>query len=137
MTLYVQCTLPAGLPLSYCVSCVYSHVHTRRLSAEDVMNRELKYLYPITRVASIVRQLRTTAHSAFLIVTPVEVDKLPEKPQTMVNHTPQLYSKKGFRDKRFSTDSGTCVTCTYILAWVVVVSFPDPTRIFVCNWVWE
>jgi chloride channel 6 len=66
-----------------------------KLIAEDVMNPDLKYLYPITRVGSIVSLLRTTAHSAFLIVTPVSLDKVHQKPQTMAHHTPQLYSRRG------------------------------------------
>ena len=83
----------------------YTHTHPHRLSAEDVMNRDLKYLYPITRVGSIVSQLRTTAHSAFLVVTPVEVDKIQQKPQKMAKHTPQLYSDR----ERFMSynESGT------------------------------
>ena len=87
---------------------IHKHIYTRRLSAGDVMNRDLKYLYPITRVSSIINLLRTTAHSAFLIVTPVAVDKVQEKPQTMAKHTPQLYSRTRYRSDRLSTatDSG-------------------------------
>ena len=73
-----------------------------------MMNPDLKYLYPITRVSSIVNQLRTTAHSAFLVVTPVAVDKVQEKPQMMARHTPQLYSRRSYREQLMSTDSGTC-----------------------------
>lgn len=69
------------------------------------MNKELKYLYPITRVGSIVNQLRTTAHSAFLVVTPLALDKVQHKPQTMAKHTPQLYST---RERYMSmTESGS------------------------------
>jgi CBS domain-containing protein len=36
-------------------------------------------------------------------VTPVAVDKVQEKPQTMAKHTPQLYSRRSFRGDRLST----------------------------------
>lgn len=39
------------------------------LSAFHIMSRNLHYVYPNTRVRSIVRMLRTTAHSAFPVVT--------------------------------------------------------------------
>lgn len=42
-----------------------------RLCAADVMNQDLKYIYPISRVGSIDRLLRVTAHNAFLVVSPL------------------------------------------------------------------
>ena len=39
------------------------------------MNRDLKYIYPISRVRSIEQLLRTTAHNAFLVVTPLKIDQ--------------------------------------------------------------
>ena len=43
------------------------------LIAADVMNStDLCYVYPITRVRSVERLLRTTAHGAFLVVTPIK-----------------------------------------------------------------
>ena len=96
-----------SLSLSLSLS-THTHTHTQRLTAEDVMNPDLKYLYPITRVSSIVSQLRTTAHSAFLVVTQVSLDQVHQKPQTMARHTPQLYStKRTSRERAFSADSGT------------------------------
>lgn len=43
-----------------------------RLKAEDIMERKLHFLYPRTRVQSIVQILRTTAHNAFPIVSIIE-----------------------------------------------------------------
>ena len=97
-------------PLSLSLPPLHPSLPLHRLTAEDVMNPHLKYLYPITRVGSIVSQLRTTAHSAFLVVTPVSLDKVHQKPQTMARHTPQLYSKRNFRDHALSVDSGTYST---------------------------
>lgn len=34
------------------------------------MNRDLKYIYPVSRVQSIEQLLRVTAHNAFFVVTP-------------------------------------------------------------------
>ncbi len=69
----------------------------RRLTAEDVMNSHVRYLYPITRVRSVEQLLRTTAHSAFPIVTPVGVETIPERPTNVsTKHTPQLYSRESF-----------------------------------------
>ncbi len=67
-----------------------------KLIAEDVMNSsnsKLSFLYPITRVRSIERLLRTTAHSGFLVVTPVEARDIPFLPKNIKSHhTPQLYA---------------------------------------------
>ena len=35
------------------------------------MNKDIKYIYPVTRVNSIEKLLRTTAHNAFFVVTPL------------------------------------------------------------------
>ncbi len=57
------------------------------------MNSKLSFLYPITRVRSIERLLRTTAHSGFLVVTPVEARDIPFLPKNIKSHhTPQLYA---------------------------------------------
>ena len=68
-----------------------------KLIAEDVMNSsnsKLSFLYPITRVRSIERLLRTTAHSAFLVVTPVEARDIPFLPKNIKSHhIPQLYAR--------------------------------------------
>ena len=54
-------------------------------------------MYPITRVRSVEQLLRTTVHSAFLIVTPVDTDVVPERPQNVsAKHTPQLYKRGSF-----------------------------------------
>lgn len=61
-----------------------------RLNAADVMNPNLKYIYPVSRVSSIERLLRVTAHNAFLVVTPLNIE-----PQENIDsqHTPQLYER--------------------------------------------
>ena len=65
-----------------------------RLIAADVMSsNNLCYVYPITRVQSVERILRSTAYSAFLVVTPVEPEHVPERPKNVQDtHTPQLYT---------------------------------------------
>ncbi len=83
-----------------------------RLSAEDVMNsNRLYYLFPITRVRSIVRMLRTTAHSGFLVVSHAKVGK-PLQQQRILprKHRPQLYTRPsvlGYYDTDIDTDLGT------------------------------
>lgn len=66
-----------------------------RLSAEDVMNsNRLYYLFPITRVRSIERILRTTAHSGFLVVSFAKVGNVPQvSSPTQTKHRPQLYTR--------------------------------------------
>ena len=80
-----------------------------RLLAADVMNCEnLCYVYPITRVQSVERLLRTTAYSAFLVVTPVEPEHVPERPKNVQDtHTPQLYRRPSVRGEwRVTETSG-------------------------------
>ena len=88
-----------------------------RLIASDVMSsNNLCYVYPITRVQSVERLLRTTAYSAFLVVTPVEPEHVPERPKNVQDtHTPQLYRHGRPREWSVSgegTDHGTYVRCT-------------------------
>ena len=66
-----------------------------RLIAADVMNSEnLCYVYPITRVRSVENLLRTTAHSAFLVVTPVGTKDMPmRKKNISESHVPALYTR--------------------------------------------
>ncbi len=66
-----------------------------RLSAEDVMNSSrLYYLFPITRVRSIERILRTTAHSGFLVVSHAKVAGATQlNSPTQPKHRPQLYTR--------------------------------------------
>ena len=82
-----------------------------RLIAADVMSsNNLCYVYPITRVQSIERILRTTAYSAFPVVTPVEPEHVPERPKNVQDtHTPQLYTHsppRGDWPGEFQTDIG-------------------------------
>ncbi|XP_065186325.1 H(+)/Cl(-) exchange transporter 6-like [Sycon ciliatum] len=42
---------------------------THRMTASHIMSTRIKYLYPNTRVRSLVHMLRTTAHSAFPVIT--------------------------------------------------------------------
>ncbi len=87
-----------------------------RLSAEDVMNSSrLYYLFPITRVRSIVRILRTTAHSGFLVVSHAKLGK-PLREQRVLprKHRPQLYTRPsvlGDYDTEIDTDLGTVGSC--------------------------
>ena len=66
-----------------------------RLVASDVMGSDhLCYVYPITRVRSVETLLRLTSYSAFLVVTPVEPELVPERPKNVQDkHTPQLYRR--------------------------------------------
>ena len=80
-----------------------------RLLAADVMNCEgLCYVYPITRVQSVERVLKTTAYSAFLVVTPVEPEHVPERPKNVRDtHTPLLYRRPSIRGEwRVTEKSG-------------------------------
>ena len=73
-----------------------------RLNAADVMNRDLKYIYPISRVRSIERLLRVTAHNAFLVVTPLSLNNNNEEYNNIeteleiddeTNFVPRLYHR--------------------------------------------
>ena len=66
-----------------------------RLIAADVMNSSnLCYVYPITRVRSVENLLRTTAHGAFLVVTPVSSKEMPQRKKNISeSHVPQLYTR--------------------------------------------
>lgn len=77
-----------------------------RLLAADVMSSSnLCYVYPITRVQSVERLLRTTAYSAFLVVTPVEPEHIPERQMNVQDiHTPQLYRCPSHRGELNITD---------------------------------
>jgi hypothetical protein len=67
------------------------------LIAADVMSsNNLCYVYPITRVRSVERLLKTTAHGAFLVVTPM--------------HSTQLFQrKKGKRSSRTENSKGELI----------------------------
>ncbi len=55
-----------------------------KLVAKDVMStKNLTYLYPITRVRSVVQLLRTTSHSGFLVVSPVRPGSIPSVPKSV------------------------------------------------------
>ena len=79
-----------------------------KLAAEDVMNsKHLHYVYPITRVRSVERLLRTTAHSAFLVVTPVRADEVFVRPMNvMTTHVPQLYTRHSIMGETDVSDTG-------------------------------
>lgn len=73
-----------------------------KLVAEDVMNSsssKLSYLYPITRVRSIERLLRTTVHSALLVVTPIKASSIPVLPKSIMKVTPQLYTRSSVKNR--------------------------------------
>ena len=53
---------------------------TDALIAADVMNStNLRYVYPISRVGSVERLLKATTHSAFLVVSPADSKKIPQR----------------------------------------------------------
>ena len=65
-------------------------------AAEIMSSNNLRYVYPITRVRSVERLLRTTAHGAFLVVTPM--------------HSTQLFQrKKGKRNSRTESNGGKLI----------------------------
>ncbi len=69
-----------------------------RLNSADVMNRDLKYIYPISRVQSIEQLLRVTAHNAFFVVTPLSTKDVYEQDSKIEdvmesNFMPQLYNR--------------------------------------------
>ena len=48
------------------------------------MNKDIKYIYPVSRVHSIEKLLRTTAHNAFFVVTPL-ISEEEEQEQSELN----------------------------------------------------
>ena len=67
-----------------------------KLIANDLVNSsssKLSYFYPITRVRSIERILRTTYHNAFLVVTPIKASSIPVLPKSVMKATPLLYTR--------------------------------------------
>ena len=64
------------------------------LTASDVMNStDLCYVYPITRVRSVERLLRTTVHGAFLVVSPMHSIKLFQRKKG--KHSSETESDRG------------------------------------------
>lgn len=49
--------------------CIFSDLRGSRLTASDIMEPNLTYVYPHTRVQSLVSILRTTVYHAFPVVT--------------------------------------------------------------------
>ena len=95
-----------------------------RLLAADVMNCEgLCYVYPITRVQSVERLLRTTAYSAFLVVTPVEPEHVPERPKNVQDtHTPLLYRRPSIRGEWRVTEKSGLLFKKYYFYTAAVLS---------------
>ena len=75
---------------SLCDVCLFS-----RLNAADVMNRDLKYIYPVSRVQSIEQLLRVTAHNAFFVVTPLSTGAANDRNarDRVFSVKPQLYKR--------------------------------------------
>lgn len=68
-----------------------------KLIAGDVMNsssEKISYLYPISQVGCIENVLKTTSHSAFLVVTPCEANSIPIKPKIVKETIPQLNTEQ-------------------------------------------
>ena len=61
-----------------------------RLVADDVMHTDSSYLFPITRVRSVVNVLRVSSSSAFPVVWPDHRTSVTE--DTVGEHTPILYT---------------------------------------------
>ena len=108
-----------------------------RLIAADVMSsNNLCYVYPITRVKSVETLLRTTAYSAFLVVTPVEPDYIPERPMNVQDsHIPQLYGRRPFTSGDWTvtdedTDRGKIASHPLMLFMVVSII---PTTVLQCR----
>ena len=114
-----MCTYLCYLCVLIVCVCVYvmrvyiMHVHmynARRLASADVMAEKLSYVYPITRVSSVVQLLRTTYFSAFPVVTPFQ--NFQAKPQNVSGkHIPGLYSSRQFislTDYDLDSDADTC-----------------------------
>ena len=57
-------------------------------------SKNLSYLYPITRVRSIVQLLKTTSHSGFLIVHPCKASSIRTVPKSVKKAIPQLYARE-------------------------------------------
>nr|XP_002124075.1 chloride transport protein 6 isoform X1 [Ciona intestinalis] len=57
----------------------------KSLTAVDIMNTRLKFIFPHTRVRSIVNLLRTTAHNSFPVVTMETVDREPKSTLSTAN----------------------------------------------------
>ena len=53
----------------------------------------LSYLYPITRVCSIIKVLKTTSHNGFLVVSPCKASSIRTVPKSVKQVTPQLYKQ--------------------------------------------
>ena len=83
------------------------------LIAADVMNsKDLCYVYPITRVRSVERILKTTAHGAFLVVTPMDSKELSRRKKRFSDSlTPRLYK----RNSKFNLKSSKYYTDLYVL----------------------
>ncbi|XP_033097754.1 chloride transport protein 6-like isoform X2 [Anneissia japonica] len=63
-----------------------------RLHAHQIMDTDLSYIYPHTRVRSIINMLRTTAHHAFPVVTEREETLL--EPKSVLAQNNILYKKE-------------------------------------------
>jgi chloride channel 6 len=68
------------------------------------MNKDLKYIYPVSRVGSIERLLKVTAHNAFFVVSPLNVPKSPTHGGASdvlmdLSHSPQLYRRYSINPK--------------------------------------
>ena len=68
----------------------HTHTHTHSLLAEDVMSEHISFLYPITRVGSVYQLLKSTHHSAYPVVTPLDDFTRPTS-NVSDKHTPALY----------------------------------------------
>jgi len=64
-----------------------------KLVASDIMSTRLKYIYPHTRVESIINLLKTTAHNCFPVVKICCNDENEAQSSSLVNYDAQLESK--------------------------------------------
>ena len=76
---------------------------TCSLLAEDVMSEHISFLYPITRVGSVYQLLKSTHHSAYPVVTPLD-DFVHPTSNVSDKHTPALYGKSKPAPEELSLD---------------------------------
>jgi chloride channel 6 len=85
-----------------------SPLNMHRLKAEDIMEPNLKYLFPHTKVRDIVEHLRCTRHNAFPVVSVTEyknLAKLPTVPMVRTQDIPIPASSKAAASKQDEVQS--------------------------------
>lgn len=81
------------------------------------MNKDIKYIYPVSRVSSIEKLLRTTAHNAFFVVTPLITEE-EQREQSEINpeaaFTPNIeMTRKTWQHRRRQNSFHTSLTAKH------------------------